>query len=115
MKFPEFTKALKEYYGDYERIVEKVLAEYLIYRFEEKELEKLFKLITDNYSNIYKMPPDKAKIIEIIEKHNDSSVCYWNPSHKIEYKKINKDKKLITKASDYYNNNMIERVKNDNV
>lgn len=70
MQLSKFLKLLKEYYGEYNKTVETVLADYFIENFHEDELNNIFKLITDNYTNVYKIPPDKAKIMEIIKDYN---------------------------------------------
>jgi hypothetical protein len=97
MTAKEFIKNLKNYYGEYSEIVELTLAEYIIQTYYEEEFEPLFKLITDQYTNVFKMPPDKAKIIEIVDEHNEK-LTWW--SNKLENKlgKYYKDqakKKLI--------------------
>lgn len=83
MKPKEFVKNLKNYYGEYSEIVELTLAEYIVKEYYEEELEDLFKLITDKYTNVFKMPPDKAKIIEIVKEFNDS-LSWW--SNKLDKK-----------------------------
>jgi hypothetical protein len=74
MQLSEFLKNIKKYYGNYEPIVEQVLSEYLAINFQDSEYELLFKLITNKFSNIYKSPPDKSKIIEIAKEYNDKTV-----------------------------------------
>jgi hypothetical protein len=96
MQLKEFIKILKEYYGEYNKIVELTLTEYLITKFDENELELLFRVITDVYSNIYKVPPDKAKIMEIISNYNDRFI--YEPEKrigKIYYEKYKNKKQIL--------------------
>jgi hypothetical protein len=78
MQLSEFLKNIKKYYGNYEPIVEQVLSEYLVNNFNDNEYSELFKLITTKYSNVYKIPPDKAKIIEIVGNYNIPQVGALN-------------------------------------
>lgn len=71
MELKKFITNLKSYYGDYERIVELTLMDYIDKNFHKSELDKLFRVITDEYTNVYKTPPDKARIIEIVENYNE--------------------------------------------
>jgi len=88
MLLNEFMINLKEYYGDYSRIVELTLTDYIMDKFDETELDDLFKLITERFTNVYKMPPDKAKIMEIVREWNVSKI--YEPELKIGNKKNQK-------------------------
>lgn len=115
MQTNEFMKNLKNYYGDLPEIVELVLAEYISKTYYEEELERLFKLITDEYTNTFKTFPDKAKIKEIVQKYNDSWEGidtklgkYWKDlkvKKQLESEKWEKERKEI---EDRYNKKQIE-------
>lgn len=107
MQLNKFMQSIKEYYGDYNRITEVMLTDYIMDTFDEDELDLLFKIITDNFSNCYKTPPDKAKIKELIEVYNTPIVGV--PSGKQNFIGIKKSEiELIEKR----NQNQIENTNN---
>lgn len=64
----DFLQSIEEYYGKYANDTVRGVIYKWLNQFNEQQLRELFDLITDDYSNTYKMPPDKNRLIEAWEK-----------------------------------------------
>jgi len=71
MKHLEFIKALVSYYGEYSsKLVERMTFEYLQDRFNESELESVFKTIIVKVNPKFKTPPSPADFEEFFPRVN---------------------------------------------
>ena len=99
MTYAEFLTNIENYYGEYRNfLIKKILAEYLQKEIGENELDRLFILITDKYSNTYKTSPDKALIMKIVNEYNDDNFHIYSPKKDLKigicYHRENQTKKI---------------------
>lgn len=75
MKHIEFLSAIIKVYGEYSSdILQDLTMEYIKTRWEESELDGVFKKLILNKSAKYKTPPDPAEFQELFFKQSDSQV-----------------------------------------
>ena len=78
MTYPEFIIAIEEYYGQYKNdFVRKMIKEYIVNNFAEKNLMGVFKTIKSKYSNKFKTPPDEAEIRMATNQSTIQAEKYW--------------------------------------
>jgi len=79
MNYPEFMTAVIEIYGQYQsETLKKLTAVYIKERWDEKELESIFKQLLLKKPSRYKTPPDPAEFEEIFPKKSlESDALFW--------------------------------------
>ena len=65
MTYTKFLTGVTGYYGDYNPIVENVVMKYIQGKFQESELNEVFKKLVMNLESKYKTPPDVAEFERI--------------------------------------------------
>ncbi len=80
MDYSKFISAIEAYYGLYDSELKKeIVLEYIINRFQESELEDLFKLIISRHPSQYKTPPDVAVIQDLTADSLDAeALAAWD-------------------------------------
>ena len=79
MNYPEFMTAVIEIYGQYQsETLKKLTAVYIKERWDEKELESIFKQLLLKKPSRYKTPPDPAEFEEIFPKKSlETEALFW--------------------------------------
>lgn len=91
----DFITNIEAYYVPYaNKIVKNIIADYLS-KYTEDELAELFELVTYNYSNSYKAPPDICQFEAAVEKKYKQSGLRDMGSYLVDMNDNVFDKKLV--------------------